>query len=98
MKGFLENRKRLQEEHLRITGKPFPRAYCSGRSLAIALDVIRLAIQNEGDWIRVVDHCEFRDADALLYDKVKECISLLELEGFEFRAYQRKPEIRLVLP
>ena len=63
----------------------------SGRSTAIALKAIAEAIDNPGEKVYLKDH--FDQGNKFLLDIVKELISKMELESFQFYHNGNNPSI-----
>lgn len=67
----------------------------TGRSTAIALNIISLAIQHQSEWVLIWDHNPTQEANRMLLDDIRRLISKMELKHFEFKKYP--PRIRLNL-
>lgn len=59
---------------------------CSGRSTALALDYIAMALQNSGTWYKVEDHHGTTLANDHLFALVRATVHKLDLKHFEFKA------------
>ena len=67
----------------------------TGRSLSIAFNCIHLAMDNEGRWVRVVDHHGTTTSNKDLLDTIRDLIDKLDLKCFEFKVCP--PQIRYKL-
>jgi hypothetical protein len=93
MKNLHPIQRLLPEQYLGTVGEHKYRH--TGRSTAIAFDILASTYRNPSEWVKIRDHHDTTGADRCLFYMICKIIEKLEYESFERRADSSGYYIRL---